>query len=141
MRLDSLAMIGLLLGGVGVARVTTALTLQAEATVFQLTRVRGPQTQDESRTNFTAGVHLGHFFTKTLSVGAELRMQRWLTDAAPVRLDPSAREQLTFAIGPRLQLRAGHAVLRPGVSYTRALDDPMERRGYDIVQVDLPVVF
>jgi hypothetical protein len=130
-----------LVGGLGLARVTRALTVQAEATVFQLTRVRGSETQDEHRTNFTAGLHIGRFFGRRFSIGAELRLQRWLSDAAPVRADESAREQLTFGIGPRFHFKAGGRTLRPGVSWSRALDDPMSARGYDVVQVDLPVVF
>lgn len=129
------------IAGAGVSRVTPALTLQAEVTVLQLNRVRGPETQDAHRTNFTTGLHAGHFFTPRLSVGAEIRMQRWMTDAAPVRADAAAREQVTFAIGPRLHFKAGQRWLRPGLSYTRALDAPMSRRHYDIVQLDLPIVF
>ena len=130
-----------LVGGLGLARITPRLTLQAETTVFQLTRVRGPEAQDERRTNLTAGLHVGHFFTPKLSVGAELRLQRWMTDAAPVRANPAAREQLTFAVGPRLHLKASGRIVRPGLSYTRAFDDPMSARGYDVVQLDVPVVF
>lgn len=130
-----------LIGGADVARVTPGLTLQAEATVFQLTRVRGPETQDARRTNFTAGVHAGHFFTPRVSFGAEVRLQRWMTDAAPVRRDAAAREQLTFALGPRLHLKLGRHWLRPGLSYTRALDAPMTRLGYDVLQLDVPVSF
>ena len=129
------------IGGLGVARVTKGLTLQGEVTVLQLFRVRGPDTQDENRTNFTAGLHAGHFFSPRVSLGAEVRMQRWLTNAAPVRNDPSAREQLTFGIGPRFHLKAGRHWVRPGISYTRAFDDPMKRQGYDIVQIDVPVAF
>jgi hypothetical protein len=128
-------------GGLGVARVTRALTVQAEATVFQLTRVRGPNTQDASRTNFTAGLHVGRFLSPRVSLGAELRMQRWLSDAQPARASPAARSQLTFAVGPRFHFKAGKRTLRPGISYSRAFDDPMAERGYDIVQVDLPVAF
>jgi hypothetical protein len=58
-----------------------------------------------------------------------------------VRADESAREQLTFGIGPRFHFKAGGRTLRPGVSWSRALDDPMTARAYDVVQVDLPVVF
>lgn len=130
-----------LVGGVGVARVARGLTVQAEATVFQLTRVRGPETQDEHRTNFTAGLHVGHFFTRSFSIGAEVRLQRWLTDAGPVRADEAAREQLTFGFGPRFHFRAAGRTVRPGVSWSRAIDDPMARGGYDVVQVDVPVVF
>jgi hypothetical protein len=130
-----------LVAGAGAARVTPALTVQAEVTVLQLDRVRGPRTQDGHRTNFTAGVHVGRFVTPRLSFGAEARMQRWLTDAAPVRADASAREQITIGAGPRLHFKVGGRWLRPGLSYSRALDAPMERRGYDIVQLDVPVSF
>jgi len=118
-----------LIGGLGLARVTRGLTLQAEVTLLQLTRVRGPDSQDASRSNFTAGVHAGHFFSPRLSLGAEVRIQRWLSDAAPVRRDPAAREQLTIGVGPRFHLKlAGKRWLRPGLSYTRALDAPMATR-------------
>lgn len=130
------------IGGLGLARITPSLTLQAEATVFPLTRARGPDTQDKSRTNFTAGLHAGHFFSPRVSLGAEVRLQRWLTNAAPVRSDPSAREQLTFGVGPRFHFKVGEKRwLRPGLSYTRAFDDTMKRNGYDVVQLDVPFAY
>jgi hypothetical protein len=130
------------IGGLGLARVGPGLTLQAEVTLLQLTRARGPETQDKSRTNFTAGLHLGRFLSPRVSVGAEVRVQRWLTDAAPVRSDPSARQQFTIGLGPRLHFKlGGKRWLRPGLSYTRAFDDPMKKQGYDIVQLDAPLAF
>jgi hypothetical protein len=130
------------IGGLGLARITRGLTLQAEVTVFQLTRVRGPETQDGSRTNLTAGLHAGHFFSPKVSLGAEIRLQNWLSDAAPVRSDPSARQQLTLGLGPRLHFKLAEGrLLRPGLSYTRAFDDPMKRSGYDVVQIDVPFAF
>ena len=130
------------IGGLGLARITRGLTLQAEATVFQLTRVRGPETQDASRTSLTAGLHAGHFFSPRVSLGADLRVQRWLTNAAPVRNDPTARQQVTLGLGPRFHFKVGEKRwLRPGLSYTRAFDDPMKRSGYDILQVDVPLAF
>ena len=130
------------IGGLGIARITPDLTLQGELTILQLTRARGPDTQDGSRTNMTAGVHAGHFFSPRVSLGAEVRLQLWLTDAAPVRSDPSARQQLTFGIGPRFHFKlANGRWLRPGLSYTRALDDPMSGKGYDILQLDVPLAF
>ncbi len=130
------------IGGLGVARISPAATFQAEVTVLQLTRARGPSTQDASRTNMTAGIHAGHFFTPRFSIGAEARMQRWLTNAAPVRSDPAAREQFTVGIGPRFHIPLGRGRwLRPGISYSRALDDPMKAKGYDIVQVDVPFAY
>ena len=88
------------IGGLGLARITRGVTVQAEVSVLQLTRARGPETQDASRTNLTAGLHAGHFFSPKVSFGAEARLQRWLTDAAPVRNDPSARQQVTLGLGP-----------------------------------------
>lgn len=128
--------------GAGAARVTAGLTAQVEMTVMYTRRTRGPESQDRTRTNLTAGVHVGHFFSPRLSLGGELRMQRWLSDAAPARASSQARSQLTFGIGPRLHLKVGpKSWLRPGVSYTRPLDEPMSGRGYDIVQVDAPISF
>ena len=120
--------------------VSPAVSLQAEATFFQLTHVRGPDTEDSSRTNFTGGVHAGHFFSPAFS-GAEFRIQRWLSTPAPVRADPAARQQLTVGFGPRFHFKLGNSWFRPGVSYTRALDDPMAEKGYNIVQFDLPFAF
>src|SRR5205085_1652878 len=96
-----------LIGGMGVARISHALTLQGEFTIFQLIRVRGPESQDKSRTNLTLGLHAGHFLSPKVSLGAELRVQRWLTNAAPVRNDPSARQQFTFGVGPRFHFQVG----------------------------------
>jgi hypothetical protein len=129
------------LGGLGLARVTPSLTVQAEANLLRLTRVRGPRTQDSARTNLTFGLHAGRFFGRRLSLGAELRGQRWLTDAAPVRADRRARETLTFALGPRLHLRAGRRWIRPGFTWARALDAPLSSSGYDMFQVDVPIAF
>src|SRR5688500_2495825 len=54
--------------GVGLAYVAHGLTAQVEATVLQLTRVKGDDVQpDSSRTNFTTGFHLGYFFIPQLS--------------------------------------------------------------------------
>jgi hypothetical protein len=132
---------GFFVGG-GAARVTRGLTAQLEGTVMHTRRTRGPETQDESRTNLTMGLHLGHFFSPRVSLGGEIRMQRWLSDAAPVRANEAARDQFTFGIGPRLHFKVGaKSWIRPGLSYTRALDDPMSDRGYDIVQLDTPISF
>jgi hypothetical protein len=122
--------------------VSPEISLQAEATFFQLTRVRGPETQDSSRTNFTGGIHAAHFFQPYVSLGAEFRIQRWLSNASPVVSDPSARQQLSYGIGPRFHFRIGEKCwLRPGVSYTRYLDHPLSAKEYNIVQIDLPYAF
>jgi hypothetical protein len=131
-----------LIGGMSVARVTPGATLQAEATVFELLRARGPRTQDKSRTNFTAGVHLGRSFRPRVSAAVELRYQRWLSNAAPVRAHGSARDTLTVAFGPRFHFKLGGAKwIRPGLSYSLSLDDPLSDQRYRMLQIDVPVSF
>ena len=122
------------IGGLGLARITPGLTLQAEVTVFQLTRVRGPETQDKSRTNLTAGLHAGHFFSPKVSFGAELRGQRWLTDAAPVGTTPDARQQVTLGLGTTLPLQARREALAPA----RVLVHARVRRPHDAQRVRHP---
>jgi hypothetical protein len=129
--------------GAGLAYIAHGLTLQAEATILELVRVRGGQFQaDDKKTNLTAGLHAGYYFGDILSVGAELRYQRWLTTPVAVDKDPAARDALTVAVGPRANFFvANGVVMRPGVSYAHPLDDPMKAAGYKIVQIDIPVVF
>jgi hypothetical protein len=130
------------IGGVGAGYVSDGFTAQLEVTLLQLIKTRGPEMQDDARTNFTAGVHSGYFLAKQLSIGGELRYQRWLTDAAPVVADPNARETVTFAIGPRMHFKLdGKQWLRPGISYSRVLDAPWSNNSYQIVQIDVPYVF
>lgn len=128
------------LGGVDAAYVAHGFTAQIEATVFQLTRVR-TSTSDSSRTNSTAGLHLGYFVIPQLSLGGELRYQRWLSDAAPVKANSVNRDTLTMAVGPRAHFKLGKTWFRPGISYSRGLDKPLTTASYNMVQVDLPFAF
>jgi hypothetical protein len=137
--------------GVGIAYSAHGFTAQLEATVFQLFRVRnkdlmnamGKQVDaDTKRTNFTSGVHLGYFVIPQLSVGTEIRMQRWLSTPAAVDADGTKREQLSWAAGLRGHFKLpGNKWLRPGISYGMGVDDPMSAQKYKIVQVDVPFVF
>jgi hypothetical protein len=131
--------------GVGFAYVAHGLTVQAEATVFQLTRVRGENVQpDSSKTNFTSGLHLGYFVIPQLSLGGELRYQRWLSTPSFVGADAtgSLRDTLSVALGARFHWRIRESMwLRPGLAYARGLDDPMSKQRYNVVQVDVPFVF
>jgi hypothetical protein len=132
--------------GVDVAYVSSGFTVQAEATLFQLTRVRGAAAQPESsKTNFTAGLHAGWFATDTVSIGAELRYQRWLNAPIAVDKDPTGTlvDNLSFAIGPRPHFPVGESTwIRPGVSFARGADKPLAgAANEDVVQVDVPVVF
>lgn len=128
--------------GVDVAWVRGRLTLQAEATLLELTRVRGEAVQkDARRTNLTSGLHAGFFAFPWLSIGAELRYQRWLSTPAAVDANPDLRDTVTAAIGPRAHMKLRATWLRPGISYSRGLDSPMSGQSYHILQVDLPVSF
>lgn len=129
--------------GLGLAWTAGGFTAQIEATVLQLIRVRGTRgaNPDAAKTNLTSGVHLGYFVLPWLSLGGEVRMQRWLSTPAAVKADPSQRDNFTFAVGPRFHFRSGDIIVRPGISYAQGLDDPMLERNYRIVQLDVPVAF
>jgi hypothetical protein len=131
-----------LTGGVDGAFVWKRLTVQIEATVLQLFRMFG--TADRTKTNLTAGLHVGYFPLRWLSLAAELRYQRWLSTPKAVASDPSgaSRDNLTIAAGARFHVALpGGRFLRPGLSYARGLDDPMAAAGYNIVQFDVPFFF
>jgi hypothetical protein len=135
------------------AYVDRKLTVQVEATLFQLLRVHGDDagkgSTDAARTNSTMGIHLGYFVIPALSLGAELRYQRWLTtptqlSSSGVKVDiaDASKDTTTMAIGPRAHFAIGKGMwLRPGISYARALDNPLSTSSYNMVQVDLPVIF
>jgi hypothetical protein len=132
--------------GIDIAYVSGGLTVQGEATLFQLWRVRGAADQPEaSKTNLTMGLHLGYFFADVISVGAELRYQRWLN--APIAVDhnlPGTSVDLTsMAVGPRFHFKVGEGVwIRPALAYVRGFDAPMSKpRNDNIIQLDVPVVF
>jgi hypothetical protein len=132
--------------GADIAWVSGGLTLQAEATLFQLWRVRGANVQHEaSKTNLTSGVHAGYFIVPELSIGVDVRYQRWLN--APIAVDKNTAgtnvDTWTGAIGPRLHFGLGGSVkAHPGVSYTQGFNEPMSNvKNYHIVQLDIPVTF
>jgi hypothetical protein len=131
------------LPGLDLAYSRRGFTVQGEATLLQLTRVRGEKVQaDSARTNFTAGLHVGYFFAAALSLGAELRHQRWLSTPKAVAAAPALRDTTTFAVGPRVHVELAKGYwFRPGLAYGRGLDDPMSGQDYNIVQLDLPFQF
>jgi hypothetical protein len=131
--------------GVGAAFTDAGFTAQVEATVLQLTRVKGdePVVPDSSRTNFTTGLHLGYFVIPALSLAAELRHQRWLSTPKAVENDTTdtLRDNTTVELGPRLHIKLGEkSWFRPAIGYVIPLDDPMKDRKYKIIQLDLPFV-
>jgi len=139
--------------GVDFAYVSHGFTVQAEATLLQLMRVKGdkgpaPKNPDSSKTNFTMGLHVGYFFIPQLSVGAEIRHQRFLSTPKAIEADEASktplglRDQTTWAIGPRAHFKLGESIwFRPGVAYAMGIDDPMSKFKYKIVQLDLPISF
>jgi hypothetical protein len=138
------------LGGADVAYVAHKLTVQAEVTLLQLFRTRNELCEggmakcaaESTRTNATAGLHVGYFIIPLLSLGTELRYQRWLSTPAAVKMDPAARDNVTVAIGPRFHFKLGSSTwLRPGISYAAYLDKPLTKSRYSIIQVDLPLAF
>jgi hypothetical protein len=128
--------------GVDFSYTAGGFTAQVEATVLQLTRVRGEAVQpDPSRTNFTSGLHLGYFVLPVMSVGGEVRYQRWLSTPRSVT-SPELRDTLTAAIGPRFHIKLKDGpTLRPGLAYAFAFDAPMSKLKYSILQLDVPVAF
>jgi hypothetical protein len=139
--------------GVGVAWVANGFTVQVEATVLQLIRVRGenavtpagaPLNPDSSRTNLTAGIHAGYFFFPELSGALELRHQRWLSTPTAVENDPTGtvRDTTTIALGPRLHFKVGEKTwIRPALAFAFGLDDPLQRWEERSVQLDIPIIF
>jgi hypothetical protein len=134
------------IAGASAAYVDKGLTLQAEVTLFELVRVRGEDIQpDKLKTNMTTGLFAGYFVAKQLSLGAEVRYQRYLSTPVFVANDPTTaiRDQLTVAGGLRthFKLDGGKKWLRPGLAYARAVDAPMTGRNYQIVQLDLLFIY
>jgi hypothetical protein len=144
--------------GVDFAYVSGGFTAQAEATIFQLVRVKGdkvPETMgataqnpDKSKTNLTMGLHIGYFLIPQLSVGAELRHQRFVSTPKGVEADEKLpepagiRDTTTWAIGPRGHFKLSESVwFRPGVSFSMPIDKPMQKAEYKVVQLDLPIAF
>lgn len=130
--------------GLDIAFIKGGLTLQIEATVLQLRRLRGNDAvqPDAMRTNFTSGFHAGYFFVPAFSFGAEIRHQRWLSTPVAVAANDKLRDNTTFAFGPRFHIKVSDTSwLRPAVTYTIPLDDPMSDREYKVIQLDIPFVY
>lgn len=129
--------------GIGLARVASSVTMQVEATVFQLFRSRGGALDtDPTRTNFTSGASIGYALLGFLNINAELHYQRWLSTPTPVVRDETARDQMTVGGGVRATFAIDETTIaRPGIGYFQAIDAPMTSTAYRIVQADLPIVF
>lgn len=108
-------------GGLSAAWIAHGLTVQAELTLVEGIQVRGPAAADDTMTNSISGVFIGYAVLPVLSVGAELRYQRFLSTPSSVVKDPDARDQLSVAVGARGHIPLDGVTVRPGVSYGRAL--------------------
>jgi len=127
--------------GLGAAWTYRGLTVQAEATVLQLIRVRGEaKDPDEARTNFTVGAHVGYRIIPQLTASAEVHYQHWLW--TPSALAENLRGQFTTTLGLRANLPVTHAgILRPGVAFSLPVGGAMETNNYWEVQLDIPFAF
>jgi hypothetical protein len=139
------------IAGGGIAYVDHKLTVQLEATLLQLFRVRGDNAAaatDSTRTNSTVGLHAGYFIIPMLSLGGELRYQRWLSTPTQISMMNKvdipgfAKDTVTFAIGPRAHFQVGKGMfLRPGIAYARGLDKPLTDATNNMVQVYVPFYY
>ena len=140
------------IAGGGVAYVNHKLTIQLEATLLQLFRVRGENaaaSPDSARTNSTAGLHAGYFIVPMLSLGGGNPLSALAVDADADHDDGNrtdipgfAMDTLTMAVGPRVHFQVGKGLwLRPGIAYARGLDTPLSTNSYNMVQVDVPFEF
>lgn len=147
-----------ILPGVGFAYVGGGFTAQVETTLIQAIRVKGDKVPamgaaknpDSSKTNLTMGLHLGYFLIPQLSIGGEIRHQRFLSTPKGVELDEAStnptplglRDTTSFAVGPRAHFKFGESVwFRPGVAFSMGLDDPNSKFKHKVVQLDLPFAF
>ncbi len=130
-------------GGVGIAWLGHGVTAQAEVTLLELIRTRGETVDLEpTRTNLTAGLHVGYLIFDWLTASTELHVQRWLVPPAGALTRTALLEQATVGLGVRANIPLTDSVLiRPGVGVFFPLDSPMTTSGYNIVQLDVPVVF
>jgi opacity protein-like surface antigen len=135
--------------GVDIAYISKGVTVQLEATLLQLTRVRGENVdKDSTRTNFTSGLGLGYSISSRVSAIGELRYQRWLKNSTVSSAPKPAKENLSFAIGPRFNLKFGKLTLKPGIAYAQGIIGPMANSGHTsptnsqkIIFIDLPLIF
>lgn len=128
--------------GFDVAYVRGGFTAQLGVGASTGFRVRGDEVQSDTfKANSTYGLGVGYFVMPQLSVGAELRYQHYLSTPSSVEKDPSARMNLAAAVGVRGHMKVGKVWMRPGASYGHGIVGPVEKSGYHLVQIDMPVVF
>jgi hypothetical protein len=128
--------------GGAVGYVWHGLTLQYELALSQAFRVQGEKTNpDTAYTVLLTGAHVGYFVLPMLSIGAEARYQRFVSDFAPCTKNAEVCDNLTVAGGVRAHIHSGNNWFRPGVSFTHGLRGPFADQGFEVAQLDLPVSF
>ena len=129
--------------GAGIAWVDRGWTVQAEATLFFLPRVRGAESQKEAfKVNFTTGLFAGYFVVpKYLSLGLEFHYQRYFLGPNSIKTAPATVDNVSMAGGVRFHVPIGKRWLRCGVSYGGGLDAPLTSGHYSVTQFDCPFVF
>lgn len=129
--------------GVDFAYIAGGLTAQVGVGLSTGFRVRGDQVQSDTfKVNSTYGLGLGYFLVPQLSLGAELRYQRYVSTPSSVEKDPTARHNLAAAGGLRGHIPFGKGIfMRPGISYGHGIVGPVAASGYHLVQLDVPVAF
>lgn len=132
--------------GVSAAWIAKGFTIQGELTYVQLMRVRS-DIGDKSRSILTSGLHVGYFLIPELSIGAEIRHMRFLSTPIVLEKAPTderraeLRDNTTAAFGARGHFQLGSFWLRPGVSFTMPLDQPLAGSKMKMLQLDIPFVF
>ena len=128
---------------VNFAYVGHGLTAQAQSSIFTSFRARGDEVQSDTfKASWTQYVGLGYFIIPALSIGTELRYQRYVSTPSSVEKDPSARQNLTVAGGLRAHFKVSDSVsIKPGASYAHGLVGPVSTGDYNMFELDLPVSF
>lgn len=126
-------------GGLRAAYARGNATLQLESTFHQLTRVRGavadPIGASASVTGSQATVSYAVLPRLTLSTAlAETRF--WNTPKA-IRESPDSRTDYFVVAGGSMNLELGGVAFMPGLVYARALDLPLSRDKFQVVELDL----
>lgn len=127
---------------VDLAYIKGGFTAQAGVGASTGFRMRGEEVQSDTfKANSTYNLSAGYFILPQISLGAEMRYQHYLTTPSSVEKDPSTRANLTAAVGVRGHMRVGKVWMRPGASYGHGIVGPVEKNGYHLVQIDMPVAF
>lgn len=140
---------GAFIPGVGLAYLAHNFTVQAEATLFALARVRGSAIdKDAFRLNGTAGLSVGYTFAPSIAAIAELHYQRWLIDDTVAAAAEPARQNLSVMVGPRFAIKTSRFTMRPGIAVGVGLAGAIASdtytspvHGVTTVFADVPVIF